>query len=194
MIVVDKTIISDDLADNFFLCDLEKCKGGCCVEGDLGAPLESQELEELDRIYEKVEPFLTEAGKKAIAEQGRYVFDEDKEYSTPTINGKECAYAVYDVKGVLKCGIEMAYQEGKTNFRKPISCHLYPIRITRYDSYDALNYDRWEICLPACELGRRTKLPLYTFAKEALVRKYGEEWYRKFTETIKAEGIQMGNR
>lgn len=194
MIVVDKTVISDDLADNFFLCDLEKCKGGCCVEGDLGAPLENQELPVLDRIYDQVRPFLTEQGRKAIEEQGRYVLDEDREYSTPTINGKECAYAVYDQKGILKCGIEMAFQAGVTDFRKPISCHLYPIRISKYDSYDALNYDRWEICLPACELGKRAKVPLYVFAKEALIRKYGEAWYKKFAETVQMEGEKLQNK
>lgn len=194
MIVVDKTVISDDLADNFFLCDLEKCKGGCCVEGDLGAPLENQELPVLDRIYDEVRPFLTEQGRKAIEDQGRYVLDEDREYSTPTINGKECAYAVYDQKGILKCGIEMAFRAGKTDFKKPISCHLYPIRITRYDSYDALNYDRWEICLPACELGRRSKVPLYLFAKEALTRKYGTTWYKKFRETIEMEAEKVQNK
>ena len=194
MIIIDKTVISDDLTDNFFLCNLDKCKGGCCVEGDLGAPLESDELKELDEIYEEVKPFLTNAGRAAIAEQGKYIFDEDREYSTPTINGKECAYAVYNEKGILKCGIEMAWQEGKVPFRKPISCHLYPIRITKYDSYDALNYDRWEICIPACELGKKTRVPLYKFLKEALIRKYGKAWYDKLAETIKQQDIKMAER
>ena len=184
MIVIDKTVISDDIADNYFICDLSKCKGGCCVEGDLGAPLEKEELEKLEEVYEQVEPYLSEEGKKAIKDQGKYVFDDDGEYSTPTVNGKECAYAIYDEKGILKCGIEKAYKEGKTDFQKPISCHLYPIRVTKYDSYHALNYDRWEICLPACELGRKNKLPLYVFLKDALIRKFGEDWYQQLCETI----------
>jgi len=184
MIVIGKTVISDDIADNYFLCDLNKCKGGCCVEGDLGAPLEEDELPILDEIYEKIKPFLSEEGIKAIEEQGKYIFDDDKEYSTPTVNGKECAYAIYDERGILKCGIEKAYEKGETKFRKPISCHLYPIRATKYDNYYALNYDRWEICLPACELGRKTKLPLYKFLKDPLIKKFGREWYNKLCKTI----------
>ncbi len=184
MIVIDKTVISDDIADNYFLCNLDKCKGGCCVEGDLGAPLEKEELTTLDEIYDQIKPFLSDESKKAIEEQGLYVFDDDGEYSTPTLNGKECAYAVYDEKGILKCGIEKAFTEGKSKFRKPISCHLYPIRVTKYDNYHALNYDRWEICLPACELGRKTKLPLYKFLKEPLITKFGKAWYDKLCRTI----------
>lgn len=191
MIVIDKTVVSDDIADNYFMCDLEKCKGGCCVEGDLGAPLEKEELLKLDRIYSKVEPYLTEQGKKAIADQGKYIYDEDKEFSTPTINGKECAYAIYDDRGILKCGIEKAWEEKKIRFRKPISCHLYPIRITEYDSYDALNYDRWEICLPACGLGKRHRMPLYKFAKDALIRKYGKKWYDKLCQMVKNQEAQV---
>ena len=185
MIVIDRTILSDDIVENHFVCNLSRCKGGCCVEGDLGAPLETEEMHIVDRIYEKVEPYLTDAGRQAIERQGRYVLDEDKEYSTPTVNGKECAYAIYDEKGVLWCSFEMAYQDGKTDFRKPISCHLYPIRITRYDSYDALNYDRWEICLPACELGKKLKIPLYKFCRDALIRKYGKEWYDKLCRAVR---------
>lgn len=184
MIVIDKTVISDDIVDNYFVCDLSKCKGGCCVEGDLGAPLENDELPLLEEIYEQVKPFLSKESIKAIEEQGKYIFDEDGEYSTPTLGGKECVYAVYDERGILKCGIEKAYEKGKTKFRKPISCHLYPIRVTKYDNYHALNYDRWEICLPACELGRKKKLPLYKFLKDPLIRKFGSEWYQKLCNTI----------
>ena len=184
MIVIGKTVISDDIADNYFTCDLNKCKGGCCVEGDLGAPLEPDELLKLEEIYEQVKPYLSPEGIKAIEEQGKYIFDEDREYSTPTINGNECAYAAYDEKGILKCGIEKAYEAGKTDFKKPISCHMYPIRVTKYDNDHALNYDRWEICLPACELGRKNKLPLYKFLKEPLIRKFGAAWYKKLCNTI----------
>lgn len=184
MIVIGKTVISDDIVDNYFLCDLNKCKGGCCVEGDLGAPLEEDELPILDEVYEQIKPYLSDESIKAIEAQGKYIFDEDGEYSTPTINGKECAYAIYDERGILKCGIEKAFEDGKSKFRKPISCHLYPIRATKYDNYHALNYDRWEICLPACELGRKTKLPLYKYLKEPLIRKFGSPWYKKLCATI----------
>jgi hypothetical protein len=173
MIVIQNTVISDDIAENFFVCNLDACKGACCVEGDLGAPLELEELEILKQEYSKIEPFLTEAGKQAIAEQGQYIEDWEGDYSTTTINDRECAYALYDERGILKCGIEQAYLAGATNFKKPISCHLYPIRITKYEGFEALNYDRWDICSPACSFGAKLGVPVYKFLKEPLERKYG---------------------
>ncbi|MDN5215402.1 DUF3109 family protein [Fulvivirgaceae bacterium BMA12] len=184
MILIEKTVISDDVKDKLFVCDLEKCKGACCVEGDLGAPLEDDELPILDDIYEKVKPYLSEAGNQAIEQQGKYILDEENEYSTPTINGKECAYAIYDEKGILKCGIELAYRDGKVPFQKPISCHLYPIRITRYDDYDAINYNQWHICSDACVLGESLNVPVYKFLKEPLIRKYGKNWYDELVREI----------
>ncbi|MEM9858426.1 MAG: DUF3109 family protein [Bacteroidota bacterium] len=184
MIEIGKTILSDDVKEQFFVCNLEKCKGACCVEGDLGAPLEEDELPILEEIYSKVKPYLSEAGVEAIREQGTYILDEDGEYSTPTIQGKECAYAVYDEKGILKCGIEQAFLEGETDFKKPISCHLYPIRATKYEEFEALNYDRWDICSPACDLGNQLNVPVYKFLKDPLIRKYGEDWYQGLTEII----------
>ena len=184
MILIEDTVISDDLKEQFFTCDLEKCKGACCVEGDLGAPLEKSELDILDKIIHKVKPYLSAEGQKAIEKQGNYVLDEEGDYSTPTLNGKECAYAVYDEKGILKCGIEQAYLDGKIKFQKPISCHLYPVRITKYDHYEAINYDRWHICSPACTLGKELSIPLYKFLKDALIRKFGEDWYAELVEEI----------
>lgn len=187
MIVVDNAILSDDIKDHFFVCNLEKCKGACCVEGDLGAPLTYEETGKLEEIYEDVKPFLTRKGRQAIEDQGRFIIDSENDYSTPTINGRECAYALYDKKGILKCGIEQAYLAGKTDFKKPISCHLYPIRVQTYDEYDALNYDRWQICNPACDFGRELNVPLYKFLKDALVRKYGEAWYAKLVQEIEGK-------
>ena len=187
MIEFGKTIISDDIKDNFFVCNLEKCKGACCVEGDLGAPLEEDELEVLEQAYEKIKPFLSEEGIQAIEQQGAYILDEEGEYSTPTIRGKECAYAVYDKEGTLKCGIEQAYNEKQTDFKKPISCHLYPIRVTKYDEFDALNYDRWDICDAACHLGASLNVPIYKFLKEPLIRKYGKSWYNDLVDLIEKE-------
>ncbi len=184
MILIEKTVISDDIKDKLFVCDLEKCKGACCVEGDLGAPLEDDELPILEDIYEKVKPYLSEEGKQAIEQQGKYILDEENEYSTPTIDGKECAYAIYDEKGILKCGIELAYRDGKISFQKPISCHLYPIRITRYDDYDAINYNQWHICSDACVLGESLNVPVYKFLKEPLIRKYGKIWYDELVREI----------
>lgn len=187
MIIVGNAVISDDIKDHFFVCDLEACKGACCVEGDAGAPLTDEETEILEKEMPSIAPFLTEEGRRAIAEKGAWVVDQENEKGTTTVgkNGA-CAYAIRDQKGVLKCGIEQAWSEGRSNFRKPISCHLYPIRITKYDAYDALNYDRWHICDPACRLGKSLGVPLYQFLKEALLRKYGEAWYAELLERIAA--------
>ena len=184
MIIVENAVLSDDLKEKHFVCDLQKCKGACCVEGDLGAPLELDELPEIDKNLDAIFPYLSSEGQKAIQEQGPYILDEEDDYSTTTIGGKECAFAIYDDQGILKCGIEQAYNDGKINWRKPISCHLYPIRITKYDHYDALNYDRWDICNPACKLGDELKVPVYKFLKEPLIRKYGEEWYQALEEQV----------
>ncbi|MFN3850093.1 MAG: DUF3109 family protein [Spirosomataceae bacterium] len=184
MILIEDTVISDDIAEKFFVCNLEKCKGACCVEGDLGAPLEEVELPILDEIYEAVKPYLSKEGIEAIEKQGKYILDEEGDYSTTTIDNKECAYAIYDERGILKCGIEQAYLDGKIDFKKPISCHLYPIRITKYDHYHALNYDRWSICSAACELGEQLSVPVYKFLKEPLIRAFGEDWYQELEREI----------
>lgn len=184
MILVDKTVLSDDIRDKHFVCDLLKCKGACCVEGDFGAPLEKDELEVLENIYPTVKPYLSEAGIREIEKQGTWVVDPDGDLGTPTIDNRECAYAIYDEKGILKCGIEQAYIDGKIEYQKPISCQLYPIRITKYEEFDALNYDRWEICSPACSHGEALQVPIYKFLKNALIRKYGEAWYQELEAEI----------
>jgi hypothetical protein len=178
MIAHGKTVISQDIFEAHFVCDLNKCKGACCVEGDSGAPLDKEEVLILEKEYSKIEPFLRKEGIAVIAEQGTSTIDEhDGELVTPLVNNRECAYVVFDDKGTTLCGIELAWKQGKTTFRKPVSCHLYPIRIQSYASFDAVNYDKWEICSPACSLGRELKVPVYKFAKESLIRKYGEPWY-----------------
>lgn len=187
MIEIDHTLISDDLGDSYFICDLNRCKGACCVEGDLGAPLESSELPVMNSIFQEVAPYLSLEGRKAIEAQGTYIKDHEGDYSTPTINGRECAYAVYDENKVLKCGIEQAFNDGQIDFQKPLSCHLYPVRITSYEKYDAVNYDRWHICDPACNLGASLGVPLYKFLRIPLIRKYGAKWYRKLVAAINRE-------
>ena len=185
MILVGNAVLSDDIKENFFVCDLEACKGACCVEGDSGAPLEDDETKILEEIYPFVKDYITEEGRQVIAAQGTWVIDSDGDKVTPTLGAnRECAYALYDDRGILKCGIEQAYLDGKISWKKPISCHLYPIRVTKYDQYDALNYNRWHICDPACQLGKSLQVPLYVFLKEALVRKYGEAWYVELLEDI----------
>lgn len=184
MMKVGDILVSDDIRTVEFVCHLEKCKGACCVEGDLGAPLEADELKEMETIQDAVKPYLTEDGLDAIRKQGAYILDEDGDYSTPTIGGRECAYAHYDKQGVLKCGIEQAYFDGKISFRKPISCHLYPIRITQKKNFEAVNYHKWGICSAACANGKALKVPLYKFLREPLIRKYGVEWYEELVKQI----------
>lgn len=178
MISIGDTLISEDILEKQFVCDLTACKGACCVEGDAGAPLEPEEVKILADEYEKVKPFLRPEGIQAIEEQGTHVIDElDGEPITPLVNDAECAYVVFDENGTTLCGIEKAWKEGKTDFRKPVSCHLYPIRVQKYSSFEAVNYHKWKICSAACTLGESLKLPVYKFTKDALIRKYGSEWY-----------------
>ncbi len=189
MIKIGDTLISDDVLLEYFVCDIEKCKGACCVEGDLGAPLDEDELEELKKNYNGIASYLTEKGRREIEKQGLYVYDFEGDYSTPTINGKECAYAIYDEKGILKCGIELAYENGRSDFIKPISCHLYPVRISKNVTNTAVNYDQWHICNPACILGRELKVPVYKFLKDALIRKFGTAWY----DQLEAYALEIKN-
>ena len=196
MIKIGSILISDDLLERFFVCDLEKCKGACCVEGDLGAPLDVEELDRLRENYNEIAPFLTQKGREEIVKQGPYVFDAEGDYSTPTINGRECAYAIYDERGILRCGIETAYEKGKSRFSKPISCHLYPVRISKNTTNIAVNYDKWDICNPACVLGAELNIPVYQFLKDALIRKFGQEWYDQLKKyaTEKNTGEENGNQ
>jgi len=179
MIVIDDKIISDDVVEEQFVCDLNACKGECCVAGDFGAPLDESELKILDEIYPTVKPYLTAEGIQAIEEQGKYVHvKENKEWCTPLMkNGGGCAWLTHTENGVVICAIEKAYLEGKLNWKKPISCHLYPIRISKKRGFEAVNYERWSICKAACKNGKVLKVPVYQFVKEALIRKYGEDFW-----------------
>jgi len=191
LIPIKNTLVSDNVALTQFVCNLSKCKGACCVEGEMGAPLEDNERHILEDIYEDVKPFLTEEGIEAIEKNGKYVLDEDNEFSTTLIErNTACAYVTYDEKGITKCGIEKAFEAGKIDYQKPISCHLYPIRITKYASFDAVNYDEWEICSPACSLGKELKVPVYKFLKTPLIRKYGTEWYDELATCIEKELLE----
>ncbi|MBK8846854.1 MAG: DUF3109 family protein [Bacteroidetes bacterium] len=193
MIAVGNTLVSRDVVEKEFVCDLAKCKGACCIAGESGAPLLESELAILDKIYPKIESYLTERGKAAIAKQGKYLIDKDGEHVTPLINEvEECAYTIYDEHNVAKCGIEKAWHDGKIAFRKPISCHLYPIRITYYKDYDAINYERWDVCKAACKLGAQLQVPVYTFVKDALIVKYGQAWYDELDTIAKAMEADKG--
>ncbi len=177
MIVIDDILISDEIVRQYFVCNLAACKGGCCVEGESGAPLEFEETEMLEKIYPEVKNYLTEEGRKTIEEKGFYTKDKKGVYKTPLMKDGACAYVRFE-SGIARCGIQKACEEGKINFPKPVSCHLYPVRITKNRmSRENVNYEEWKICNPACELGKSLKMPLYQFVKEALVRKFGEGFY-----------------
>jgi len=181
MIEIGKTLISTELLEEHFVCDLNKCKGECCIAGDYGAPLDKSELKEIEKYYPIVKPLLQKKGIKSIEEQGLYVKDDEGDWVTPLINGnEECAFTIFE-NGIAKCSFEKAYNDGQIPWKKPISCHLYPVRIKKIKNYDALNYDRWDVCAPACKLGKSLKVPVFQFLKESLTRKYGEEWYNELT-------------
>ena len=181
MIQIGETIVSQVAFEHAFCCDLSKCKGACCVEGDAGAPLLPSEVPILESIQDAIRPFLRPEGLAALEAQGVAVKDHDGEWVTPLVDGRECAYVTFD-KGVAKCGIEQAAAAGAVDWPKPISCHLYPIRVTKYQDFDALNVHHWKVCEPACSLGQELKLPVFRFLQGALVRAYGPAWMEEAEE------------
>ena len=193
MIAIDNVLISDEIVEEQFVCDLNKCKGGCCVDGDAGAPLNKDELQKINEVYEAVLPYLREESKRELVRQGKYVYDKEFGWVTPTIESKVCVYGIIDKNGIVKCGIEQAYNDGKVQWKKPISCHLYPIRIqqSRDKQTDYVNYEpREDLCGAACTLGKKLKVPVYVFLKDALVRKYGSEFY----ETLQATASHLDEK
>jgi hypothetical protein len=184
MIAIDKTLISDDLRTECFACDLMACKGECCVDGDAGAPLEEEEISILEDSLDQIKPYMTEDGLEVVELGGVFDYDMFGHYVTPLVNGRECAF-VYRENGIAFCAIEKANREGKIEYLKPISCHLYPVRINKYKDFDAVNYHEWHICKPAVLNGKRNNVPLYVFLKDSLIRKYGEAWYNELVESFK---------
>ncbi len=177
MFQLGKTIVSEDIIEKDFVCNLSACKGACCIEGEAGAPVTEEEVDILKEIYPKVKPFLRPEGIAAIEMQGTHVESDMGELETPLVKGKECAYVTFTKDGIASCGIEDAYNAGAIDFQKPVSCHLYPVRVQEYSEFSAVNYHRWPICDPACALGKELQVPIYKFVKTALIRKFGENWY-----------------
>jgi hypothetical protein len=183
VIAIDNALISDEVVQAKFVCDLHKCKGGCCEDGDAGAPLEKEEKKAIDDHYKAFERYMTAEGIAEVARQGKYVYDKEFGWVTPTVDGKICAYGFRDGQGIIKCAIEQAYRDGKIDWKKPISCHLFPIKITNTKTYTMVNYEpRETLCKAACSLGKKLKMPVYEFLKEPIIRKFGEEFY----ETLNA--------
>lgn len=194
MIEIGTTLVSDDLVEKRFVCDLNACKGACCILGDSGAPLEDGEEQILEDIYPIVEPYLTEKGKKAIKKYGKWMVDTDGDKVTPLVGGnKECAYTIFE-NDIAFCGIEKAFRDGKVEWQKPVSCHLYPVRISKHKKFTAVNYETWDICKPACSCGEKLKVPVYKFVKTALVRRFGSDWYKQLELAADYIESQGGNR
>ena len=178
MIQIENTIVNFDVFRKKFCCDLAQCKGVCCIEGDSGAPLEEGEPLRIEANYDGIKGYMKQSGVKAVEEQGFAVTDQEGDLVTPLIDGRECAYAIEE-NGNCWCAIEKAWREGHSDFRKPVSCHLYPIRVTRYEGFEVLNYNEWNICRCACLRGEKESMPLYRFLEEALIARYGREWYEQ---------------
>ncbi|MDR2927393.1 MAG: DUF3109 family protein [Cytophagaceae bacterium] len=185
MVQIEDKVISLDIFTQRFTCDLLHCAGYCCVEGESGAPLEDDETVILENILPTIRPFLSESALKVIDKEGTWAVDFDGDKVTPLNNGRECVYAFYD-GSICKCAIEKAYNKRLISFIKPLSCHLYPIRISKYKEFEALNYHAWHVCAPARELGKTTGIPLFRFLKEPIIRKYGEAFFKEMEEVEKA--------
>lgn len=183
MIVIDDTLVSEELGKIYFSCDLHNCHGDCCVEGDAGAPLEEEEISILEDALDDIKPYMTEEGKSVVEKNGVFDYDIDGEWVTPLVNDRECAF-VYFENGISFCAIEKAWREGKIKFQKPVSCHLYPVRLKKLKFNTAVNYDHWEICNPALLKGKKNNVKVYQFLKEPLIRKFGKKWYQKLSEAF----------
>lgn len=183
MLIVNDIMVSDDLYLVKFRCPIEKCKGACCVEGDAGAPLEEEEISQMEDYVEEIMEYMIPEGIDAVEKSGVFDYDVDGSFVTPLIRGGDCAFINF-TRGIAWCAIQKAYEEGRIPFQKPISCHLYPVRLSRVGDREAVNYHKWQICDPALQAGKKEGLPLYAFLKEALIRRYGEQWYNKLVKEI----------
>jgi hypothetical protein len=195
MISIGDVLISEQVVEEHFVCDLIKCKGGCCVDGDAGAPLENSELKELNEACKFVLPYLTKESVTELERQGKYIYNTEFGWVTPTVSSGTCAYGITDARGIVKCGIEQAYNDGKISWRKPISCHLFPIRIkkSKKGNGDLVNYEpREDLCKAGCSLGKKLKVPAYIFLKDAIIRKYGTGFYEDLCAT--AENLLANNK
>lgn len=185
MQIIGEVMVADAVLERKFVCQLDKCKGQCCVDGDAGAPLETEEIEIIQSELENIKPFMDQEGLKYLQENGFWEKDAEGDLTTVCRPAGECVFVFYNQNGYATCAIEEAWNQRKTNFRKPISCHLYPIRAKAYGEFTAINYHDWEICSDACQAGRELKVPVYAFLKEALIRKFGVKWYQELEDSIK---------
>jgi len=178
MLEIDDKLISLDILDVKFSCDLKHCKGNCCIYGDGGAPLEEEEIDFIQKNYDIIQKYMEEQGRIAIKGQGFYTIDSDGDKVTPLVNNAACAYITYE-NDIALCAIEKAFSEGEINFQKPISCHLYPIRLTKYAKFTAVNYHKWDICKSALKKGKQENTPIYKSLEKPIIRKFGKEFYEQ---------------
>lgn len=176
MLQIQHTLVSLDVIEKKFCCNLAACKGQCCVDGDSGAPLTDEETGLIEEEFHNFREFMRPEGVETVNHHGTWVIDSDHDMVTPLINNRECAYVIFE-NGIAKCAIEKAFFAGKSSFRKPVSCHLYPVRVKKYKHFTAVNYDIWDICKPAVAFGEEQGIPVYQFLKEALIRRFGKEWH-----------------
>ena len=194
MIKIGDTLVSLDVVEKFFCCDLDACHGECCIEGDAGAPLTDEEADSLKKLLPEIHPHLTPQGMKAVEQGGAFYKDKDGELVTQLIEGAACAYSCFEKDGMCLCALEKARRNGAEKLFKPISCSLYPIRIKEYDSFCAVNYDRWKICRPAEVLGKKKGIRVYEFLKEPLIRRFGQDWYDELALTAKEYLKSVGSK
>lgn len=195
MLQIGDKLVSLDLAERFFCCDLDKCLGECCIEGDAGAPITRQEMEKLKEVLPVVEPYLTPKAKEAIKERGVAYIDEEGDLVTNIVDGRDCVFTCYGANGMCLCAIEKAFREGKIkDFRKPASCYLYPVRVTKYPSFTAVNYHRWKICKAAEVLGKKEGIRLFEFLKEPLTAYFGKDWYDELALACRTYLEEYGDR
>lgn len=177
LVEVKDKVVSTEIFRRKFVCDLNACKGACCVEGDAGAPLKKEEVTIIEDNLEKIKPYMRQEGIDAVEKEGVSYLDQENEPVTTLVNGGECAFVFFDDKGITKCSIEQAYLNGEIDYKKPISCHLYPIRVKKFNEFEALAYDEWDICKPACACGEELDVPVYKFLKEPLIRAFGQAFF-----------------
>lgn len=183
MLQIGDALVSLDVVERHFVCNLNACRGACCVEGDAGAPITEEEYRQLQELLPQLLDDLTPAAREVIARQGVAYVDEEGDLVTSIVGGKDCVFTCYGENGRCMCAIEKAFREGRIAFYKPLSCHLYPIRITRYPAFTAVNYHRWKICKAAEVLGRKEGVRVYRFLREPLIRCFGEAWYDELAHT-----------
>lgn len=185
LVEIEDKIISTELFSEQFVCDLNKCKGACCVKGNGGAPLTDKEVELISNGLDKIKPHMSRSGIKTVDKEGVFYLDHDEVPATKLIDKKECCFVYFDDSNTAKCSIETAYKAGDIDFNKPQSCHLYPIRTKDFNEFTALNYEVWDICSPACSLGQSLKVPVYKFLKEPIIRVFGESFFKELSKVDK---------